>query len=271
MTMKNLKPLLLLAVIPFVVACSSGDKKAASAEEAAKESAVEKVEKEFNYPIPTSFEVTKMIQDAEAGFVLGITNDPERADQYVTGYSKAVNLGVYGADLSYASTYNRQQETMDFLNASRKLIQSLNISSGFSMDMARRVENNLQNKDSLINIITEAFYDTYTFLNRSSQERTSLLVLAGSVVEGLYISSNLVISSGYDQRLLDVIAGQKSHVAKLVDLLNEFSDDENVQKVLPQLQAINEAYAQVGDKLTAEQFDGLQSKIETIRQQIVTP
>lgn len=269
--MKNLKSLLLLAVIPFVVSCSSGDKKAASAEEATKESAVDKVEKEFNYPIPTSFEVTNMLQDAQAGFVLAITNDAENADQYVTGYSKAVNLGVYGADLSYASTYNRQQETMDFLNASRKLIQSLNISSGFSMDMARRVENNLQNKDSLINIITEAFYDTYTFLNRSAQERTSLLVLAGSVIEGLYISSNLVISSGYDQKLLDVMGAQKEHVSKLVDLLSEFADDENVQKMLPQLQAINEAYSKVGDKLTAEQFDDLQVSIESIRTQIVTP
>ncbi len=269
--MKNLKPLLLLAVIPFVVSCSSGDKQAASAEEAAKESAVEKVEEEFNYPIPTSFEVTKMLQDAEAGFVLGITNDAENADKYVTGYAKAMNLGVYGADLSYASTYNRQQETMDYLNASRKLIQSLNISSGFSMDMARRVENNLQNKDSLINIITEAFYDTYTFLNRSSQERTSLLVLAGSVVEGLYISSNLVISSGYDQKLLDVMSGQKPHMSKLVELLGGFSDDENVQKVLPQLQAINDAYSKAGDKMTKEQFDVLQASIEAIRTQIVTP
>ncbi len=271
MTMKNLKSLLLLAVIPFVVSCSSGDKKAASAEEATKESAVEKVEKEFNYPIPTSFEVTQMLIDAKAGFVLGISNDPENVDQYVTGYSKAVNLGVYGADLSYASTYNRQQETMDYLNASRKLIQSLNISSGFTMEMARSVENNLQNKDSLINIITEAFYETYVFLNRSSQERTSLLVLAGSVIEGLYISSNLVISSGYDQKLLDVIGAQKTHVSKLVDLLGEFSDDENVQKILPSLQRINEAYSQVGDKLTAEQFDGLQTSIESIRTELVTP
>ena len=269
--MKNLKPLLLLAVIPFVVSCSSGDKKAASAEEAAKESAVEKAEKEFDYPIPTSFEVTKMLQDAQAGFVLAITNDADKADEYVTAYGKAVNLGIYGADLSYASTYNRQQETMDFLNASRKLIQGLNISSGFTMDMARRVEDNLQNKDSLINIITEAFYDTYVFLNRSSQGRTSLLVLAGSVVEGLYISSNLVISSGYDQKLLDVIGAQKSYVTKLVDLLGEFSDDENVNKVLPQLKALKAAYNKVGEKLTAEQFDELFVSIESIRTQMVTP
>lgn len=269
--MKNLKPLLLLAVIPFVVSCDSGDKKASSAEEAAKETAVEKVEKEFNYPIPTSFEVTRMLQEAEAGYVLGITNDPETADEYVTAYSQAVNLGVYGADLSYASTYNRQQETMDFLNACRKLIQSLNISSGFNMEMARRVENNLQNKDSLINIITESFYETYTFLNRSAQERTSLLVVAGSVVEGLYISSNLVISSGYDQKLMDVVAAQKSHISKLVELLDQFEADENVQKVLPKLKTINEAYAGVGEQITKEQFEELRKSIESIREEIVTP
>lgn len=269
--MKNLRPLLLLAVIPFVISCDSGDKKASSAEEATKETAVDKVEKEFNYPIPTSFEVTQMLQNAEAGFVLGITNDPENADEYVTGYSKAVNLGVYGADLSYASTYNRQQETMDFLNASRKLIQSLNISSGFNMELARRVENNLQNKDSLINIITEGFYETYTFLNRSAQEKTSLLVISGSVIEGLYISSNLVISSGYDQKLLDVVAAQKDHISKLVDLLDQFADDENVQKILPKLKTINEAYAGVGEQITREQFEGLRTNIESVREEIVTP
>jgi hypothetical protein len=75
-----------------------------------------------------------------------------------------LNLGVYGADLSYAGTYEMNQEIMKYLQVSKQLIEELNISTSFNRGFVERVERNLEDKDSLINIVSESFNDTYVFL-----------------------------------------------------------------------------------------------------------
>ena len=135
----------------------------------------EEIVRKFKYPIPSSFEVVDMLQSAEAGFVLGITNSADNVDKYFTQRSKALNLGIYGADLSYVTTYNRQDETMEYLlESSKRLINELEITSTFNQDFAEKVESNIENKDELINIITESFYDTYNVLNEKGEDKLSL-------------------------------------------------------------------------------------------------
>ncbi len=231
----------------------------------------EKVEREFMYPIPTSYQVTQLLQDAEASFVLGITNSPENVDKYETQKDKALNLGIYGADLSYASTYNRQEETMSFLNASKQLVDDLQLSSIFTVEMVSRIENNLSNKDSLILIVTESFYDTYEYLNKDGQNKLSLLVVAGSWIEGLYITTQLAISSNYDVRIMDIVSKQKGPANQLFDLLSKHSGDDDVSAVLPFLNYLKETYAGIDENtpLTQEQLDNIYNNVDKTRSAIV--
>lgn len=250
--------------------CSSPKKDTENAAEK-KQELEEFVEKQFEYPIPTSFEVTKMLQDANASYVADVTNDPENVDKYVAEWQKALNLGVYGADLSYSSTFDKQQESIEFLNASKKLIDDLNISTAFNRNLVGRIEVNLENKDSLILIITESFYDTYNYLNQSGEEKTSLLVVAGSVIEGLYITSKLIESSNYDKGLMTVLANQKDQVKELAELMEKHAADPNVSKVLPFLRYVNLFYDQIGEDgdISQGQFKDVASSINDMRSQIV--
>lgn len=260
-----------LIVLSFVLTyCSSGNKGSEQAEQK-KQELEEFVERQFEYPIPTSFEVTKMLQDANASYVADVTNDPDNAGNYVSEWQKALNLGVYGADLSYASTFDEQQETVDFLKASKKLINDLNITTTYNQALADRMEKNLENKDSLILIITESFYNTYNYLNQSGEEKTSLLVVAGSVIEGLYITTRLIESSNYNEELMRVLANQKDQVAKLTQMMEEHAEDENVNKVLPFLRYVNLFYEQLGDdgEISQGQFGDVSNSIADMRNEIV--
>jgi hypothetical protein len=229
------------------------------------------VEEEFEYPIPTSYEVVNMLQKARANFVFDITNDPENVINYETTWQKAMNLGVYGADLSYSSTYNRQEETTKFLDASRKLVEDLDISTAFNEPMLNRIESNLENKDSLILIVTESFYNTYNYLNKNGEERTSLLVIAGSVIEGLHITSQLIISSDYNDDLMLVLANQKGQIKKLVELMDAHADDEDVNRVLPKLRYIDLFFDQLGpdNVITKAQFNDIYESIKEMRSTVV--
>ncbi|MEQ9008490.1 MAG: hypothetical protein RLP12_11435, partial [Ekhidna sp.] len=169
---KNFIHLSLIFSTFFLISCSGG-KKAEESNTEKKEEIESFVEKEFTYPLPTAFEVSQMLGNANTSFSKEIVNDPSKADQYVATWQKAANLGVYGADLSYAATFDKTQETIDFLDVSKKLIDDLNITSAFNESMAQRIENNMDNIDSLIFIVTESFYDTYNYLNQNGEEKTS--------------------------------------------------------------------------------------------------
>lgn len=268
--MKKFNSLLALTVLAaFLVSCGGGKKE--QAEDDFPDDMQSFVEEEFEYPIPTSYEVTKMLQKANANFVFNITNDPDNVDQYVAEWQKAMNLGVYGADLSYASQYNKQEETVEFLKAARTLVEDLNISTAFTPTMIDRMERNLENKDSLILIVTESIHETYRYLNRNGEEKTSLLVIAGSVIEGLYITSQLIISSEYNEQLLDVMGNQKDEINKLVELMDAHAEDENVNKVLPTLRYIDLFFDQIGEdqKITKGQFEDIYSSIRDMRATVV--
>lgn len=270
--MKQLVQLSLVSLIALVMIGCGGNSKKNEEESKAKTADLESFSQEvFEYPIPHSYTVTRMLQEANASYVYHITNKTENASNYVTTWQKALNLGVYGADLSYSSQYNRQEETMQFLEVSRKLIEDLNIGTAFTESMANRMERNIDDKDSLILIVMESFEKTYSHLNRNGEEKTSLLVVAGSVIEGLHITAQLIISSDYNDQLMEVMAGQKVQVKKLVELMDAHADDENVNRVLPTLRFIDLFYDQLGDdtKISQGQFNDIYDAIRDMRNSIV--
>lgn len=268
---KNFINMILLTSAMFLASCSGGSKATEESTAEKKEEIEDFVQKEFTYPLPTAFEVSQMLNNANTSYSQDIVSDPSKVDQYVSTWQKAANLGVYGADLSYAATFDKTQETIDFLDVCKKLIDDLNITSAFNESMAQRIENNMDNVDSLIFIVTESFYDTYNYLNQNGEEKTSILVIAGSVIEGLHITCELVKMSENKGELMAVLANQKAQVVKLVELMENHADDENVQRVLPNLRFISLTYEQLGEEteMTEGQFNDISSNVKEMRDLIV--
>ena len=137
--------------------------------------------------------------------------------------------------------------------------------------MAGRIESNMDNLDSLIFIVTESFYDTYNYLNQNGEEKTSILVIGGSVIEGLHITCELIKSSENKGELMAVLAGQKAQVSKLVELMENHKEDENVGKLIPNLRYIQLIFDQLGaeTEMTEGQFGDISSGVKEMRDLIV--
>lgn len=223
-----------------------------------------------NYPIPTSFEILQLINKAGAGYIIAICNEPERLSQYLTERQKATNLGIYGADLAYATVYQMTQETMNYLNASKKLIEDLNINIGFNRELAQNVEKNIDNKDSLINIITNSYYETYKNLTSDGRDNLSLMVLVGSWVEGLYITSEIAMSSQNNADFMSIMAGQKASLGTLMQLLDKNKDNADIAALTEQLAPLHELYKGVeGSTLSEEQFMKISEGIDKVRNSLI--
>lgn len=251
---------MLMSVLMVLAACQSGKKKEQSAREQQtstkpriEKEEVEKDVKEFVYPLPTSFEVTEMLNRIGAAYILTLSNSTDNVDKYLTEKKQAINLGVYGADLSYASTYNQKQQTMDYMEVSKKLIDALNISGALPSDIIEQIEQNQDDKDALVKIITNTFYDTYEYLNANGRGAVSMLVLAGSWVEALYITTNISENTYQNKEMVKIVMKQKASLNKLLELMKKHEDDESVREVMHQLQPLANVYNMVEENAISEE------------------
>jgi len=259
--------LIAILAVMFVVSCVS--KQAKQAEDSSMTTKEEAFKSVTKYPIPTAFEVIKLLNKAGATYILSINNPVENVDKYIATKSKALNLGVYGADLSYASTYQMKQETMNYLKVSKKMIDDLQITSAFNVEFAQRVEKNIDNKDSLIQIISNSFYDTYEFLVNNGKDNTSLLVMTGSWIEGLYLTTQIAIVSKNSEDFLKIVANQKEPLNKLVELMKPYESDKDIAEMTQELKPLVDIYATVGaDQITKEQFEQILKHITDVRTKV---
>jgi len=221
------------------------------------------------YPIPTSYDITTHIYQAQAGYQASLPNGPEKAGHYITQRDKVLNLGVYAADLCYATTYLMKQGTMNYLEASKVLIDDLGISSTFNITYAERIEQNIDNRDSLIAVVSESFDDTWNYLVDNQEAVLARLVVCGSWIEGVYITTNVALISLDNTTFLEALAKQRTSLYELVNLLESVKDVEEVSDIYKGLADIKEFYEGVGDIMTDEQLKILAEKIGTLRNSIV--
>ncbi|GAI06532.1 unnamed protein product [marine sediment metagenome] len=210
-----------------------------------------------------------MLNEAKAPYILSICNTNENVGNYFLQKEKALNLGVYGADLSYASTYNMKQETMLYLEASRRLTDEMEISTAFNQTFIERIENNLENGDSLISIISDSFYDTYNYLTINKKDKLAILVMAGSWIEGLYITTQIAITAVDNTKFLDIITHQESSLKKLLEIIEPLKEDEDVSEIHGGLIDLNKIYDTIEEELTEKQLEEILNSIETLRNKIV--
>jgi len=231
---------------------------------------VEEKVREFVYPLPTAFEVTEMLNRIGAAYILTLSNPVSNVERYLTEKSKALNLGIYSADLSYASTYNQKQSVIDYMDVSKKLIDALNISGAISQDVIEQVEANQDNKDELVNIITNTFYDTYEYLNQANRGSVSLLVLAGTWVEGLYIVTHITENVYYNKEMVTIIMKQKASLDTLMELMQVAKDDPAVAETISELLPLYNTYLAVeNDAITEAQVLFITKEIYRVRNKMV--
>ena len=180
---------------------------------------------------PTPFEVTMMLEKAKAGFIIDLTNPSSGANKYTTEKSKALNLGVYSADLSYSATYNRSDETNKFLACTNKLADELGISGIYNQSLLDKIKKYSNNKDSLVDLINKLFSQTNEFLAKNNRSRIAALIAAGGFAEGLYLAASLGEVSKDNTKIMAIIASQKDNHMKLFTILEAYHSDENMRPI----------------------------------------
>jgi hypothetical protein len=188
------------------------------------------------YNIPSPSEIPYLLQATGAEYNQSLLNDRKKADSYGSRPDKAaLNLGVYTTDIGYLSSYDKTQEAIEYLNASKKLADNLGVIGTFDTEVLKSFESNIGNKDSLANILNKAVKSTDKYLKDDSKNRLAALLLTGSFIEGLYISTGLIKTYPKDilpddarnlilTPLIQVILNQEKSVDEMATMLGSLKD-----------------------------------------------
>ena len=224
------------------------------------------------YAIPSPVELALLIQRAGAKYNKDFLNSPDNLSKYSTNTSKALNLGVYGADLSYTSVFDdNTQESILYLACTRKLAESLGVGNAFDEKTVDRIQNNSGKKDSLLTIISDSYMNTDEMLKESQRENASALVIAGGFVEALYLGTQLAKTTKNSADIITRLAEQKGTLDNVIGLLSSYEQDAGVAGVLTDIKALKEIYDQikVESKTASEAKTNPNTKVTTIGGKII--
>lgn len=207
------------------------------------------------YNIPSPSEIPYLLQATGAEFDMSLVNPRTKVDQYVTRTDKAaLNLGVYAADIGYLSSYDKTQEAIDYLAACKKLADQLGLIGTFDAEVISKFEQNISNKDSLSHLLDRTIKKTENYLNDDNRNKLSSMVIAGSFIEGLYISTGLIKSYPKDilpddkrnlvlTPIMRIVLEQKKSVTDLIKMLNAVEQTEPITAIINDLKELEATYA----------------------------
>ncbi|TAF72518.1 MAG: hypothetical protein EAZ53_15835 [Bacteroidetes bacterium] len=178
--------------------------------------------------IPPPIEMQSMILSSGATYNADILNPSDEAEKYSTNYHKAINLGIYGADLAYINIYNHKEDALSYLNTVIKLSEDLKVGQFFDFETIKRVADNNKNLDSMLNITTSNFEKMNNYLQEQNRSNISMYMLTGGWVEALYVACKVGLDKK-NQPLYDKIAEQKIVLDQVLLLLSCYKNDPNAK------------------------------------------
>lgn len=271
----NFKSFFILASTSFLLCACSGNKEEVvdaselDTEVAGVDSQKISAQNVFN-TIPSRATILELTQKANSEYNVQYLNNPDDVSKYALESSRALNLGVYGADLNVASIYEQTQESMLFFKCVSVIAKSIGVSNSFDENMGDRMNANQSNRDSTLSIITQAFKSADNTLRKNGRPGTSSLLVAGAWIEGLYIACQTAKETN-NEPIIKEIYNQNESLTNLIELVEVSKVTEEATYVLSDLKELKKIIDSKTDKVfTIEALKNIDSKVTELRTKIIS-
>lgn len=242
---RSLSLICAFACFTLLFSCTEVAKKDQSAEKAKKveekNSNLFEVEGKV-FSVPSPIQTAFLLKEVGSEFQSSLLHNSEDLNKYNTMHTKALNLGIYGADLGYSTIFDQSQEALSYMAVSQKLTEDLGISGIYNKELLERFESNIGNEDSLMNLVSDAFKSANRFLKENDQEDLSALILAGGWVETLHFATQLAGDSDFP-KIKNRVGEQKITIENLINLLLPHQGNAEVSKLINDLNELKDIYA----------------------------
>ena len=182
------------------------------------------------FSIPSPFQMSLLLNETVRNYSPDILHDPAKVESYLTDFSRALNLGVYSADLAYTCVNNQNNTSLNYLSSIESLTSKIGLEFVFDKNFMQRFDKNKSNLDSSMVILTEAFRKTDDYLKSEDRKPVSALILIGGWVETLHFATEINVKER-NEKVIHHIGEQKQTVATIIDILKEYNFKGNTKKL----------------------------------------
>lgn len=197
------------------------------------------------FAIPSPYEAAQLLKESGVPFKPGNLHASKKATSYETNFKQALNLGIYGADLGYLTLYDQTPELIKYFSAVKNLAAELDLLNQLEANDIKRIENNLDNRDTLIHFFSNTYQAFDKSLKQDNRAETGALIITGGWIESLHFLAEAALTSG-NRQLINRLGEQKQPLNNLIELLSSYYYK-------------NEAFTELIDALVdlAYEFDGI--------------
>jgi hypothetical protein len=247
LNLRALRFVTIVGIASILVSCGSegsnsntDDSLSVDNEKVQKEKIIKEAKKVM-FSLPSPIETSMLIKRAGAQYNEELLNPVENVSKYTTNKSMALAMGIYGADLSYASIFEQTQTVMKYMSTSKKLADGLGLLSTIDNSIVKRLENNVNDRDSIIRIISETFMNSNSSLKEDNRPALAAIILAGGWIEGLYLATSLTKSTK-EKELIERIVDQRLSFNDLQKLLESNNDNPDCAQILNDMAPVRLAF-----------------------------
>lgn len=235
---------LLIAIVIYLIACDNTNHKDAVIAEIIQEDSITFDEMDqVTYSLPSPLQIAAIFKKSGLKYQEGLTSELKDPSTYRTSLVKAINLGIYSADLSYALLNKQNQTAMEYMRLSRQIAGQLGMGSVYEVnDIAKRFEKNIGTEDSLTVIISELQMEMDFYLDENHQQQITAIAFAGAWIESMYIAS-VVNKGNTDKALNNKFSDQMAILESIINALkvNE-KKDTAITRLVVSLERIKNHY-----------------------------
>ena len=210
--------------------------------QAVEDSTTDDVDNHMFYQVPTPNELFAVLKNAEVSYNRENLNDISNVNKYETKASKALNFGVYTADLAYVTSLGQMDDASKFFETIRTMSKDLEIENAVDEVVLKRLQSNLENSnaDSLFYLSNETYYNAYSYLEENDRRDVLALIVVGGWIEGLNIILNL---EPYREgsEVCQRIADQKLTLENLLVFTSSIENDQ-LSEIIGELASIEEVF-----------------------------
>lgn len=199
----------------------------------------EKLKKIFR-AAPSPMETARIVQKTGAEFSEDNLHSAMAASNYVTSDKQAINLGIYGADLSYATIFEENAVSIAYLDVVQSLANELGIGDVIDNDVIARAEANRTRQDSLVAIVSESFFEMNQKLKANGQEDLSGMLVASGWLESIYLATRYTEQANDD--LKKRIAEQKLVMEDVMMLVKSYTQSAELAGLIAAMQPVVDAF-----------------------------
>lgn len=196
------------------------------------------------FSIPSPIQMVSLIKSQDDVFNASVLTDASKVENFTTTFKRAINMGVYGADLGYATIYEKNLQAVVYLNSIDKLSTDLSISGAFDAELVQRFIDNGNNQDSMLVIMSEGYRKGDQFLKDNEQHDVASLILTGGWIESMYFATTS-FEKTKDQEIANRIGEQKTALKTIIDLLTDFNAEGTYTELIADLKDVQVDFDQI--------------------------